>query len=1027
MAFFVYFSSNYSIRFVLECIIVDLSKTCTIRKLSDRQSAWSIIKNQLRGVQQVLNNPTEFTLLQESSIAASGLCLGEYLHERTGARHIHFSSDDQNNAFMVAFLTLPYDSSGVAHILEHTTLCGSESYPVRDPFFMMLRRSLNTYMNAFTGSDTTAYPFATQNHKDFDNLMRVYLDAVFFPELNILDFAQEGWRKELDSKDGTRLEYHGVVYNEMKGAMSSPVANLWQYLYTNLFPDTPYKHNSGGDPIEIPNLSHQDLLQFHSKHYNPSNAIFMTFGNFPCEEHQKRIQDSVLDRFHGKKQPIVSPLQPSFKRPTSAVTEYCVDSIEERSTHVVWAWVLGQTSAVSDCLEAHFLSSIFLEHSGSPVKKYLETTKLANAPSDLCGIDDSAKQLIFFCGVEGSEKHYAETLETGLFDVFLNLKQDGIPQEEIISIIDRIEMAQRDMGDGSYPYGLRLMGRILPAAIHKGEIREFLDLDQAIDRLRSEVKTDAVGYVRKLVDKLILNNPHRARVVMVPSSDKASRDDATEQANLATMFESLSSEEKVSLVSAAENLRMRQCQIDDEELLPKVGLSDVPSHQPVIRPSRISQTGEVAQDGACFKEYEVAANGIFQAKLALQLSNLTESEIRYLPLWSEYITEFGAGDYDYLSMQAKRSVSGDFSVYSSIRPDPRKADLYSGWTLVSGKGLARNKQAIIESMQSLVSETRFDEEDRLKDLIMQSRADAEQSITEKGHQLAILTAGRDLSGFGALSELWDGVSYIKFIKQLSKANSTEMGCAEIFQIFESIRQKVLAGAREIALIGDSLVLSDLDHDMFSGDFVSDERRSDFSPLDLDRFVCADENAWIISSAVNFCARVFPAVSLDSPDAPALSVLSRYLQDGFLHQHIREQGGAYGGGASYDSETATFRFYSYRDPRLSDTFHDFNKSIDWFLGDTNSRRLEESILGAIRTIDVPSSPAGAAEKSFNSDLFGYSSEIKRKFREGVMDVTKGSLLAVCEKYLLCRESSLGVLASSGNQSVLERDGFLVGRL
>jgi Zn-dependent M16 (insulinase) family peptidase len=974
-----------------------------------------------------LNNPNEFTVLQESNITVSGIRLSEYVHESTGARHIHFSSNDQHNAFMVAFLTLPFDSSGVAHILEHTTLCGSESYPVRDPFFMMLRRSLNTYMNAFTGSDTTAYPFATQNRKDFDNLMRVYLDAVFFPELNILDFAQEGWRKELINKDGERLEYHGVVFNEMKGAMSSPIANLWQHLYTSLFPDTPYRHNSGGDPAHIPNLSHQDLLHFHSKHYNPSNAIFMTYGNFPCEEHQKTIQKLVLDRFHGKAQPVVSPLQTSFKEPICTVTEYCVDSVVGRSTHIVWAWVLGQTSIVSDCLEAHFLSSIFLEHSGSPVKRYLETTELANAPSDLCGIDDSAKQLIFFCGVEGSERQYAENLESGLSEVFLKLKRDGIPLEEISSIIDRIEMAQRDLGDGSYPYGLRLMGRILPAAVHKGEIREFLDLDRAIDRLRTEVQSDAIGYIRNLVDKLIINNSHRARVIMVPSSDKAARDDAAEKANLAAMLDGLDSEERDALVSAAESLRARQRQVDDAELLPKVDLADIPTHQPVIRPSRIFQKGEVAMGGAGFQEYEVAANGIFRAKLALQLSDLTESEIRFLPLWSEYITEFGAGDNDYLSMQAKRSVVGDFSVYSSIRPDPSKADSYRGWTLVSGKGLARNKREIIESMQVLVSEARFDEEDRLKDLVMQSKADAEQSVTEKGHQLAILTAGRDLSSFCTLCELWDGVSYNRFIKQLAEVNPDQTTYAEIFRIFESIRQKVLKGAKEIALIGDAPILSDIEHSMFSGDFVADESPTDFSPLDLDRFACADENAWIITSGVNFCARVFPAVSLNSPDAPALSVLSRYLQDGFLHQHIREQGGAYGGGASYDGETATFRFYSYRDPRLSDTFQDFIKSLDWFLADTDPRRLEESILGTIRTIDIPLSLAGEAEKSFNSDLFGYSENIKKKFREGVLRVTKNSLLAVCEKYLLSRDSRLGVLASSAYQSVLERDGFVVGRL
>lgn len=976
-----------------------------------------------------MNSTTEFTCVRETDISSLGICLSEYLHEETGARHLHLSSDDQNNAFMVAFLTLPYDSSGVAHILEHTTLCGSERYPVRDPFFMMLRRSLNTYMNAFTGSDTTAYPFATQNRKDFDNLMNVYLDAVFFPKLDALDFAQEGWRKEVaneGSKDLLRLQYHGVVYNEMKGAMSAPVSNLWQHLYAVLFPDTPYRHNSGGDPGKIPSLSHRNLIDFHAKHYQPSNAVFMTYGNFPGSEHQKNIQDLVLCRFKQKAPTISNPLQSEFIKSASETTDYCVDVLEDRSTHIVWAWVLGQTSQVEESLEAHFLASIFLEHSGSPLRHYLETTELANAPSELCGIDDSAKQLIFFCGVEGSDAENTKNLQDGIFEVFLSVKQDGISQKEVVAIIDRLEMSQRDLGDGSYPYGLQLMGRILPAAMHRGEVKAFLDLDPAIDDLRAKVEMDQAGYIAGLIDKLILNNTHSGKVVMAPNSEKASRDQSDENAVLEAMAAKLSKGDEASLVRAAEDLRIRQSQTDDEEVLPRVGLTDIPAYVPTVKPSSISRMG-ASTDSTFIKEYPAASNGIFRAKLAFQLPNLTENELRYLPLWSEYITEFGAGKYDYLTMQAQRSMSGDFSVYSSIRPDPTRCDSYNGWTVVNGKGLARNKRKILDSMATLVSAARFDEEDRLKDLIMQSRADAEQSVTEKGHQLAILTAGSDLTAFGSLSELWDGVSYIRFIKNLAKTHSSRKGCAEIFQIFESIREKVVSGRKEVALIGDDEVLADLDHGNLAGDFVSSKINNDCSVLDLGTLRCAKENAWIISSQVNFCARLFRAVSLRSPDAPSLSVLGRYLQDGYLHQHIRERGGAYGGGASYDSDTATFRFYSYRDPRLSDTFEDFNASIKWFLFDDSSKRLEESILGTIRGIDVPSSPAGEAERSFTEGLFQRTSEVKKKFRDGVLSVTKESLQIVCEKYLLSQESSRGVLATSTNQGLLERDGFLTGRL
>ncbi|NNL99676.1 MAG: hypothetical protein HKO62_02925 [Gammaproteobacteria bacterium] len=239
-----------------------------------------------------------FEPLDTRHIGALNVDYLAFRHTVTGARHLHIDADDANNGFMVAFPTLPQDSTGVAHILEHTTLCGSERFPVRDPFFMMLRRSLNSFMNAMTSSDYTAYPFATKNRKDYDNLLAVYLDAVFFPLLDELDFAQEGHRLELDGGDADApLVYKGVVFNEMKGAMSSPTTQLWFHLQNGLFPTTTYHYNSGGDPAHIPELTWEQLKRFHAAHYHPSNAVLMTYGNFPLLEHQAHFHDWALKRF----------------------------------------------------------------------------------------------------------------------------------------------------------------------------------------------------------------------------------------------------------------------------------------------------------------------------------------------------------------------------------------------------------------------------------------------------------------------------------------------------------------------------------------------------------------------------------------------------------------------------------------------------------------------------------------------------------------------------------------------------------
>jgi Zn-dependent M16 (insulinase) family peptidase len=529
-------------------------------------------------------NQHGFELLERRHIATLNLEFQAWRHAATGARHYHLACDDDNNAFMVSFPTIPRDSTGVAHILEHTTLCGSQRYPVRDPFFMMLRRSLNTFMNAFTSSDSTAYPFATRNRKDFDNLLQVYLDAVFFPRLDALDFAQEGCR--VDFADGEHPEqglvYKGVVYNEMKGAMSSPISQLWHHLQADLFPQTTYRYNSGGDPAEIPSLTHQALRDFHARHYHPTQSVFMTYGCFDPIEHQAKFASLALDRFTPVAETIVSQLQPPLPAPRSRVVHYAVDDAEDEAqgTHIVWGWLLGETGDPRAMLEAHILSGILLEHSASPLRHFLETTELARAPSELCGIDDSARQLAFYCGVEGSDPVHAQALEQGIFGVLERVARDGVEAAVVEAALDRIEMAQRDVGGDGYPYGLQLMSRVMPGAMYRRDPAALLDIDPLLAALRTEAARP--GFARELIERNLRANGHRVQVIMTPDRGKRDAERRAEQARLVALHARLTPAEQDEIRAAAAALAVHQARQDDPDILPRITLADVPAGEAPI-------------------------------------------------------------------------------------------------------------------------------------------------------------------------------------------------------------------------------------------------------------------------------------------------------------------------------------------------------------------------------------------------------------------------------------------------------------
>ncbi|MGD9603402.1 MAG: insulinase family protein [Gammaproteobacteria bacterium] len=944
-----------------------------------------------------------------------------YHHVATGARHFHLAADDDNNAFLVAFPTIPGDSTGVAHILEHTALCGSRRYPVRDPFFMMLRRSLNTFMNAFTGSDSTAYPFATRNRKDFDNLLAIYLDAVFFPNLDPLDFAQEGCRVELaDADREAALVYKGVVYNEMKGAMSSPVAQLWQHVQAALFPDTPYRFNSGGDPAEIPSLTHAQLKAFHARHYHPSQAVFITYGNFPVLEHQARFEALALARFARSDQIIVSQGQPRLGAPRHVTTTYAVDGPGDLAdtTHVVWGWLLGEATDPRTLLEAHLLSGVLLEHSASPLRHYLETTPYAKAPSELCGLDDSARQLAFLCGVEGTEASHAGRLETDILALLGDLARDGVPRTMLDAALDRLEMAQRDISGDHFPYGLQLMTRMLPGAMHRADPVSLLDIDALLATLREEAADP--GWFRTLLRRLLLDNPHRVRVTMTPDLHKRDAEQAAERARLAALAATLDAAHRAELAHQAAALAERQARHDDPDLLPRITLADVPAG---IAP--VTGTTDVV-GGRHVTRYLRGTNGILHAQWVYALPALDAEELAALPLFAAWVLELGMGQESYLETQARRAQIGSFAASAVVRGHLSDPTRHHGRLVVSAKGLRRHAAALTTTPLEILAGARFDETERLRDLIAQTRADLEMGVTDRGHQLAMHGAARGLSRGGWLNDLWDGPTNLRDVQRLdAAADADPTRLHALFATFGRLRERVLAGTPQVLLVGEADAIA------MARDALLElpgappaEAATHFGLPDIAPAAAA---AWTVNADVNFCAKAYLAVPEGHPDAPALSVLARYLTDGFLHAALREKGGAYGGGASFDSDSGCFFFYSYRDPRLADTLADFDRALDWFMQDADSARLEESILGVIRTLDKPRSPAGAAIDAFHSAQQGRTPEFRAGYRSRALGITHADLRAAAGRYLVPARGAVGIVTHRGEAATMDALGLDVEAL
>ena len=957
-----------------------------------------------------------FQLIRQHHVEALDVFVSEYKHKVTGATHYHLASELDENVFLVAFRTQPMDSKGEAHILEHTALCGSEKFPVRDPFFLMIRRSLNTFMNAFTSADWTAYPFATQNKKDFQNLLEVYLDAAFAANLNELDFAQEGIRIELENGEPV---YKGVVFNEMKGAMSSPSDQLYHQLAHHLFPKTTYHYNSGGDPRDIPDLTYPELVDFYKSHYHPSNAVFMTFGNESAYHLQEQFETLALSKFE-KGQTLHSTPETRLTAPVEVTETYALDAedLKDKTYHII-SWLLPEASDIKLRLGLRLVEGILLEDSASPLRHYLETCDYAQSTGPIMGVDDSNFEMTFFCGVQGSNPEHAQEFKDGVFKILEEVASKPVDAEMVDAILHQIELHQREINGDGMPYGLSLILNGLGSVIHHNDPLHVWDVDTAIEQVKEELKDPM--WLSNLIKEHLLDNTHRVQMTLVPDATKSAKEAEAEKARLAEIGAKLTDEQKAEIIKQTEALKVRQDTPDDMNLLPKVGLEDVPADLHIIQ----GQLREIISNNhdTPLNLYHAGTNGIYYQQVLVKIPDAVVQS-PYFNLLAVLLGEVGAGEYDYLELQQlQTAVSGGVGMGASLRSKFDDKNKISAWLTLTTKSLVNNFEAI-RILKLAFEQLRFDEKDRIIELLQQRKTRWQSRISGSGHSYAMQIASRNCSALAQRDYQNTGLGALNWLTELvTKIENDEAAYDALIAELKAIHRVLLQAPKQFLLVCEEHQSDRLIEEIQD---VWDKLAIDQTPLELTTVFTENSNkdeAWLIQANVQFCASAYPAVEVSHPDAAPLMVLAAYLRNGFLHSAIREKGGAYGGGASYDGNACSFRFYSYRDPRLAETFKDFEASIDWLVNTGHlPHQLEEAILGLVASMDKPGSPAGEAISACYALLHARTPAVRKQLRARLLAVTLDDLKRVAEQYLVQQKPVRAVVAPVAKRDTLLELGF-----
>ncbi len=890
---------------------------------------------------------------------------GSYLeltHNRTGARHIHIDCPDDNSGFAVFFPTPPADSTGVAHILEHVVLAGSQRFPVRDPFFSMTRRSLATFMNALTGSDWTMYLFSTRNAKDYMNLLQVYLDAAFFPRLSEDSFKQEGIRFEFEQPDDPKsgLRYKGVVFNEMKGALATPSAAVDRAVGKTLFEGLPYEHVSGGDPRDIPNLTWEHLRRFHARYYHPSNARFYTYGSQSLETTLDAIERNALARFERSEVDSSVPDVARRAAPMRATEPYpsVAGEDDDRKAQALTAWVTVQSADSFRGLAMKVLAEVLLSNAGSPLRKALIDSGLGSALADGSGLHDDYKEAVFGAGLKGIKAEDAEKVEGVVLETLERLVDKGVDPTQVDAAIHHLEFEKRERSNAGFPYALRVLFTMMPAYLYGGDPFTALNFDADLEHLE-KARTEG-RFFENLIRAELLDNPYRALLTVVPDTDLEERKRRAELDRLAAI------EARLTL----SDIPMK--------------FEDVPVQDVAVRKAKV-------------EFYPQPTNGITYLDIRSDFAVLSAEQKDLLPLFSRVLTHSGAAGADYAEIAGRiASITGGVGAAAQVQSLAMRDDYLQSF-VISGRALDRNAQPFIELLTDLIARLEIDPR-RLKEIIAEIATRLESSLAGLGFQFALLRAHSKLSSEGAINDRLQGIGMLHTMRRLARLEQDALG--DVINQLGEIRKRLFrAGSLRIVVTCEEAMvqpyeelLTGLVGSLEAGGAIGEQVK----PTALER---APE-ARTAPVPVAFNVRVLKTVRYTHEDSPVLLVLANYLRDTFLHRELREKGGAYGAYAQAGVASATFYFGSYRDPNIVRTYDIFDAAVLWVTeGDIEAEALKEAILGACGDVDPLESPDIKGRREATNRATGFTRQARELFKQRLLQVTADDLRRVTRAYLL----------------------------
>lgn len=959
----------------------------------------------------------DFEVTKVQEITELQCQLIELTHLPTGAQIIHIANEDPENLFCLSFQTLPTNSNGVAHILEHTVLCGSKKFPIKDPFFAMTRRSLNTFMNALTGSDFTCYPAATQVTKDFYNLLEVYLDAVFHPNLVHLSFLQEGHRLEFAIPDDSTspLEYKGIVFNEMKGAMGSVNARLNEAINSALFPDLTYGQNAGGNPKDIPTLTYEDLVAFHQKYYHPSRCLFFFYGNMPLTTHLDFIETHALKGVE-KLPPLPPiPLQKRYSERKYFTEHYPVhadEGMEDRAVISI-SWLTCYILEQEEILALSLLEAVLLDTDASPLKKALLKSGYCKQVSSY--LDTDLSEVPFTITMKGCEPENRKPLEDLILATLTTIAENGIPLHQIESALHQLEFHRSEITGDHGPFGLSLFMRSALLKQHGAFPEDGLKIHSLSETLRKKNLANP-RYFSELIQTYLIDNPHSVCVVMVPDTTLVAKEMEEEHKTLKSINESLTAEQREELVQQAATLSAFQ-QMQEEinqEVLPTLTHEDVPK---IAR--NFALHIEKVNNLTVF-HHPVFTNHILYADLVYDLPKIEEEDLPLVRLFAILLSQMGCGGRNYAdNLDYIQANTGGIGASLTFNLQATNVAEFSPSLYIRGKALYRRSDKLLKLISEMISSADFTDIPRLREVIMKYFTSLQSGLNQNSLRFAVNLSASSLDYPSRIANAWYGLEYYRKIKEI--ANSIDTCLPWLSAKLVEMKTRLLGlDNPHLVLTCDSAMYDELKAHHFHG--LNTIETKPFEPWSCTGYHLSkiEPQGRITPTHIAFISKVFKTVPYAHPHAPALNIAAFLCDNLVLHTKIREQGGAYGGGAICNSMAANFYFYSYRDPNIHSTLMAFDEAIEQIVeGNFDEEDLEEAKLEMIQALDSPISPGSRGDVAYGWLREGKSHALRQQFRSAILNLTKEQVIEAVKAEIV-PQMHLGVPVVFASQELLEKE-------